>query len=74
MAIYDHITEFNGKPVINFDYKSPEVSPLKNCYRLIVDWDLTEYGFTDSEQTVETQPVESKRPVGFFYSPFVISA
>jgi hypothetical protein len=44
MAIYEHITEFFGKPVRDYDSEKPTDPNI--CYRIRVDWD-EETGWSD---------------------------
>jgi hypothetical protein len=47
MTISDHITEFAGLPVVDFDIENPpQVDPATVAWRVATDYDLGEEGFT----------------------------
>ena len=44
MAIYEHITEFAGKPVVDWEPGEPLDEPADVAYRISVSWDESEAG------------------------------
>jgi hypothetical protein len=44
MAIYEHITEFAGKPVVGWEPGGPLDDPADVAYRISVSWDESEAG------------------------------
>ena len=39
MTIYEHLTHFAGKPVVNWEPSDPLENPAGNAYRISIYWD-----------------------------------
>ena len=44
MAIYEHIAEFAGKPVVDWEPGEPLDEPADAAYRISVSWDESDKG------------------------------
>ncbi len=49
MAIYENITEFNGLPVVEYDYKDGISTAAGKAVKLMIGWDVYDEGFEDEE-------------------------
>ena len=49
MAIYENITEFNGLPVVEYDYKDGISTAAGKAVKLMIGWDVYDEGFEGEE-------------------------